>query len=231
MSYSTTNIFCIISNVASGHELYIKHILDDRHFSKSLKLTRLIYNTTKPINKSDPEYKINCYKYYTNEDYKAIPEDDFIECRSYYTLPYNDIVYFTLKQDIENKDNLIVIVSPYQYENYKRWAAMENFKDKVHYNIFAILIHCSLKNRFINKISSTKDYDDETLLEFSRRILQDNSEFNNVKSRLPEFDDPMHCNNVCYIDSDNPTDENFKTNLSQIKGFIADKIKNDEFRN
>lgn len=227
MSCSITNIFCIIANVGSGHEMYIKHILDDRHFSKSLKLTRLIYNTTKPIDKKDEDYKLNKYKHYSTKEYEEIPKSELIDYRSYYTIPYNDIVYFTFRKDIENKDNLIAIVSPYQYENYKRWAAIENFKEKTQYHIYAIMVHCSLRNRFYNKVVSSNKYDDDTFLEFCRRVLQDNAEFNNVKTRMPEFDDPMSCDNVCYIDNDDHGDECFKANLAQIKGFIADKIKSD----
>ena len=110
---SMTNIFCFVGYIEAGQVSFMKLLFEDKKFIKKNNLVRLIYGTTKP-NIIEPE------KYYniSNEDFKAIPQLDLIEYRSYYMLNFkNDIYYFTKKSDIlNNKDkNLICIASPYQY--------------------------------------------------------------------------------------------------------------------
>ena len=225
MNFSTTNIFCIIANTGSDQELYLNYILNDKSFTRHTRMARLVYNTTKPQNKEDIESE-GKYHSYSIDEYEKMDKDSVIEFRSYYTIPYGTIYYFTLKDDLENKENLICIASPYQYESYKRWVAIENMKTPNKYSLYAILVHCSLKNRFKNKIESIKDSEsDLSILEFCRRVLEDNAEFNNAKPRIPELNDPMNCNNVCYITNDKSRENDFKENISTIKGFILDKVK------
>lgn len=226
MNTTTTNIFCIIANAGSDQELYLKYILNDRVFIKHSKLSRLIYNTTKPENNEEDKGH-NKYKYYTTEQYNTIDSDNVVESRSYYTLLYDTVYYFTLNSDIENKNNLICIASPYQYENYKRWISIENMKSPDRYHIYAILIHCPLKDRVQNKLNSSNADNEKEIVEFCRRVLQDNAEFNDAKARIPELNDPMNCDNVCYINNDRSIENDFKINISQIKGFILDKVKID----
>lgn len=227
MNFSTTNIFCIIANTGSDQELYLNYILNDKSFTKHARIARLVYNTTKPKNTYDSqEQQENKYHYYSIDEYDNMDKDKIIEFRSYYTIPYDTVYYFTLKEDVENKDNLICITSPYQYENYKRWIAMENMKTPGRYEIFAILIHCTLKNRLQYKLDSIKGEEgDISILEFCRRVLEDNAEFNNARNRIPELKDPMNCTNTCYITNDKSRENDFKTNISLIKGFILDKVK------
>lgn len=227
MNSSTTNIFCIIANIGSDQEVYLNHILNDRSFTKHTRIARLVYNTTRPRDNREEQENETKYNYFTIEEYEDIDKDEIIDFRSYYTLPYDTVYYFTLKDNISNKENLICIASPYQYENYRRWVYMENIKNPNSYNLFAILIHCSLKNRILNKINNLKDSEsDIDILEFCRRILEDNAEFDNAKSRLPELNDPMNCNNTCYILNDINKENDFKQNIEIIKGFILDKVSN-----
>lgn len=226
MNYITTNIFCIIANTGSDQELYLNHILSDKSFTKHTNLSRLIYNTTKPKNNYEDQDTSSKYHYYSIDQYDKMSKDKEIEFRSYYTIPYGTIYYFTLKDDIEGKENLLCIASPYQYESYRRWISMENMRYPGKYNLYAILVHCTLKNRFKNKIDSMKDSEsDISILEFCRRVLEDNAEFNDAKSRIPELNDPMNCNNVCYITNDKNKENDFINNISLIKGFILDKVK------
>lgn len=226
MNYSTTNIFCIIANTGSDQELYLNHILEDKSFSRSVNLERLIYNTTKPSKNLEDEVHGAKYHYYSIDEYDNMSKDNVIEFRSYYTIPYDTIYYFTMKSDVENHKNLLCIASPYQYESYRRWISMENMRYPGKYNLYAILVHCTLKNRFKNKIDSMKDSEsDISILEFCRRVLEDNAEFNDAKSRIPELNDPMNCNNVCYITNDKSKENDFKNNISLIKEFILDKVK------
>lgn len=226
MNYVTTNIFCIIANTGSDQELYLNHILNDKSFIRHTSLTRLVYNTTKPKNNKEDGLNKSKYHYYSIDEYDKMSRDNIIEFRSYYTIPYDTIYYFTLRNDIEDKENLLCITSPYQYESYKRWIAMENIRTPGRYNLYAILVHCTLKDRFKNKIESMTDSEDDiSILEFCRRVLEDNAEFNDAKSRIPELNDPMNCNNVCYITNDKSKENDFKNNISIIKGFILDKVK------
>lgn len=227
MNNITINIFCIIANTGSDQELYLKDILSDKYFVKHSNLSRLIYNTTKP--KDSTKSFLEKYNYLSFDEFNNIPQDSIIDSRSYYTIPYDIVYYFTLDKDIStSKKNLICIASPYQYENYKRWISIENIKNPNSYNIYAILIHCNLHDRFINKISVHEPEDDIDLLEFCRRILQDNAEFKDAQSRIPELNDPMNCTNVCYVNNNKSIDNDFKINISQIKGFILDKVKNNQ---
>lgn len=229
MDYSSTNIFCIIANAGSDQELYLKSILSDKYFMRLTKLSRLLYNTTKPKDNIEDK-KLNKYTYSTEEYFKSLTEDDILESRSYYTITYHTVYYFTLKKNIENaKSNLICIASPYQYENYKRWISVENMKQPNRYQLHAILIHCQLKDRFNNKLSRLYSDEDIELLEFCRRILQDDAEFKDTQDRIPELNDPMNCDNVCYINSDKLIENDFNANLSQIKAFILDKIESNQF--
>ena len=223
MKTNITNIFCIISNIGSNQEMYLDKIFSDKWFINKTNLNRLIYNTTKP--KYNIEDKTNSrYNYFSEEEYNKIEYNDILEYRSYDTIPYDTVYYFTLVKDIQNKNNLICITSSYQYENYKRWIAMQNIRE-FKYNLFAILIHSCMKCRFTNKINSLySENEDMELLEFSRRILQDNYEFNDAKTRLPELNDTMNCSNACYIDDDNKSEESIENNISELKRFILDKV-------
>ena len=224
MTYKTTNIFCIIASTGSEQELYLNHILSDNQFIKSTKLSRLIYNTTKPKDKYTPSFEK--YNYVTLDQYKEIPSSLIIDFRSYYTIPYDTVYYFTLTKDIEDKDNLICITCPYQYENYKRWISLENLKNPEHdkYRIYAIFINSKLKDRINNRLSKSEMNEDINLLEFCRRVLQDHAEFKDAQVRIPELNDPLDCDNVCYINSKS-TNSDFKKNIEQIKEFILDKVK------
>ena len=224
MRQKRINIFCIIANVGSEQEQYLKYILDDSKFVKEANLERLVYNTTKPVRKEDAGE----YKYYSVSDYNKIPKENIIDDRSYYTIIHGEVYYFTLDTDIKSSEsNLICIASPYQYENYKRFVSISNIKNPGSYNLSAILIHCSTKNRIINKIMFDNDNDDDKeILELCRRMLQDNAEFEDVKQRIPEFRDTLSCNNTCFINSDDCSDYVFNANIRNIKGFILQTINN-----
>ncbi len=223
MGQRRINIFCIIASVGSEQEQYLKYILSDSKFVKEANLDKLIYNTTKPVD----NYDINEYKYYSTFEYNKIPKENIIDDRSYYTIIYGEVYYFTLRSDIENSNtNLICIASPYQYENYKRFVSIENIKNPDSYTISAILIHCSTKNRISNKILYDNHIDDKEILEVCRRVLQDNSEFEDVKQRVPEFKDTLSCNNTCYVNGDDIEECTFNANILNIKGFILHVIKN-----
>lgn len=227
----TINIFCIIANIGSDQDLYIESILNDKIFCNSNRLSRLTYNTTKPANNIEDRMFVDKYKYFTIEDYKNLPSSDILEYRSYYTIPYHDVYYFTLKEDITKKRknyNLICIASPFQYESYRTWVSLENMKEPNKYSLHAIFIHCNSKNRMTKMIKNTTDScNDITIMEICRRFLQDNAEFNDTKNRIPELDDPLSCNNTCYIDNDDFAEYSNSVNISKIKSYIANKVKND----
>ncbi len=224
MRQKRINIFCIIANVGSEQEQYLKYILTDSKFVKEANLKRLIYNTTKPVDINYPDE----YRFYSVDNYNKIPKENIIDDRSYYTIIHGEVYYFTLRSDIENSDaNLICIASPYQYENYKRFVSISNIKSPGLYTISAILIYCSTKNRISNKIFYDTIDGDKEILEICRRVLQDNAEFEDVKQRIPEFKDSLSCNNTCCINSDNCTDIIFDANILKIKEFILQTIKND----
>ena len=67
--------------------------------------------------------------------------------------------------------------------------------------------------------------EDINLLEFCRRVLQDHAEFKDAQVRIPELNDPLNCDNVCYLNNKSSSTD-FKKNIEQIKGFILDKVKN-----
>ena len=214
-----TNIFCFVGYIEAGQVSLMKLLFEDKKFIKKNNLVRLIYGTTKP-NIIEPE------KYYniSNEDFKAIPQLDLIEYRSYYMLNFkNDIYYFTKKSDIlNNKDkNLICIASPYQYESYKSWIATENIKVPNSYSLNCILVTKKMKDRLIDIISKS-DSDDE-IQEICRRTIQEKVEFDEVKKKIPEFFSPLICENTCVIDNDSITQEESIEKIKEFISFIIDK--------
>ena len=223
MCQKRINIFCIIANVGSDQEQYLKYILSDHKFVKKTRLELLVYNTTKQTN-DDDSYK---YNYYSLFDYNKIPKENIIDDRSYYTITDGEVYYFTLRSDIESKNsNLICIASPYQYENYKRFISIANMMNPGSYSLSAILIHCPIKDRISNKLFGENNSEDD-ILELCRRVLQDNAEFEDVKNRIPEFKDSISCKNTCYINTEDPSDYIFNANILNIKGFILHTIEND----
>lgn len=223
MDKKKTNIFCIIANIGSDQEQYIRNILSDILFIKATNLSRLIYNTTKPADLSEKKNKK--YNHYSVSEYDKIPKEEIIEERSYYNVIYKDVFYFTKVSDIENKGNIIAIVSPFQYENYKRWVSNENIRTPDKYGLYAIIINRNHKVSIIHALDEIDGNDEVQILELCRRVMGESFEFNNVSERLPEFKDPLNCSNVCYINYNKNTDEVFKSNLSSMKKFIQQKIK------
>ena len=118
------NIFCILGKTGSGKTTFLNDIINDKKFMNNNKLELLVYGTTR--NKRENEVDEVDYHFHTQEEYDRIEDDELIESRSYYTI--NDgIVYYFTKTDYFNSDkNIICVVSPYQYENYRSWCAKEN---------------------------------------------------------------------------------------------------------
>ena len=215
-----TNIFCIIGPMEAGHLAYIDDIFNDKKFAKDNNLVKLIYGNTKP-GVSEPD------KYYnmTKEQYEAIPGSDIIEFRSYYMLNYkDDIYYFTRKTDITDKKgkNLICNCSPYQYESYKAWIATENIKAPNSYALYCIFIYSSMRSRVIAMVNKAETDDD--IQEICRRVIQEKVEFDQTQKKIPEFFDPMSCENTCTIINDDL--QYYADNLQKIKEFISFTIDN-----
>lgn len=218
---NTVNIFCIVANYSENNKLYLDSLLEDKKFTSKTKLEKLIYSTTRPKFKNEDDKD---FHFKTEEEYLGIPEIDIIEFRSYYTLDNGIAYYFTEVNDIAGKNcNLICHASPFQYESLRRWISTQNILSPNSYTLNLININVSLRTILHTKAEET-DTPNIEILEFCRRVIEENAEYTKVSERIPELMEPTLCSNVCYIDSNNVTESDFNANLEKIKSFILKVI-------
>ena len=216
----TINIFCIMGKIKSGKEFYLSKILSDKKFVEKSNLKLLIYGTTRKNGTNK-----NRYTYISEKEFNKINPTDIIESRSYFTIPEGNVYYFTSINHINIDKNNICIVSPYQYENYKKWTTIENLKCPGKYSLHLILIDADINIRMSRAIKNIQD--EEEMCELARRIIQDKNEFDDVKIRIPQLLHPTFFKDLCYINNN----ENYYTNLdiinniTKIKNYILDNSK------
>ena len=210
------NIFCILAKTGGGKAEYIKKLLEDKKFTHAANLSLLVYGTTRT--RRNHEIDGRDYYYYTEEEYDKIPDEDLIEYRSYYTLNDGTVFYFTKTNHIKSKNtNLICVASPYQYEHYRNWIALENLKNSdVQYSLYMIILDTDLKIRINRSLKRSRN--DNDIYELCRRVIQEKGEFGDVEKRIPELLDPMISTNVCYINYN--SEAGFLANIEKIKNFI-----------
>lgn len=214
----TINIFCVIAKTGSQKSIYVNDIIRDRNFMKKCNLTPMVYGTTRKMRANETD-GID-YFFHTKEQYEKIQDDDLIESRSYYTLQDGLIYYFTKNEYIERiKTNMICVISPYQYENYKMWCARENIKSPNKYKLFVIFVDASIKKR-INRIMGLSQGDETIIYEMCRRLIQEKNEFDDVSKRITEISDPKSANNVCYIDNNSANTLDIAYNIEKVRGFL-----------
>lgn len=217
-------IFCIISKIKSGKDSYLRGVFRDTEFCKKFNLKPFKYGTTRRFHMDSSEQD---YYTITEEDVNAIPQDDLLEIRSYYTITEGIVHYFTQYDDMVGKTgNYLCISSPYQYEQYKEWMQIENIKaGKEKYRLFMIYIDSSIHSR-LQRIQY-ENYTEENLCEVCRRIIQDRNDFTNAAKTLSELSDYKHHEKVCYIKNEYEygIDFDYSENLFTIKRFLMDHCK------
>lgn len=217
----TVNIFCILAKTGGGKTEYINRLMKDKRFFKQNNLSLLVYGTTR--SKRNGEKEGIDYFYHTKEEYEKITDDELIESRSYYTLNDGEVYYFTKTDYFNTGSNIICIVSPYQYENYRNWCDKENIKGHKKYNINMIIIDTDIRIRIPRIIKRSKT--DNDIYEMCRRIIQEKNEFGDVGKRIPELIDPMLSNNVCLINNNMSEESKIQENVVKIKEFIRRTVK------
>ena len=213
------NIFCILAKTGAGKSFYYNKLIEDKQFMEKNNISTLVYGTTRKPRKDEIDGVD--YYFYSREDYKKIPYDDLIEQRTYYTVNDGKITYFTKKEFFDNKDNVICITSPYQYDSYKNWCLKQNIiQTDVKYCLYLIYIDTNIKirlKRLVDRGSTEND-----IYEACRRCIEEKSEFENVSKHVPEINDPKSLDNhTIYINNDSDKNEDIEENLSNIKSFIA----------
>lgn len=217
------NIFCILAKTGAGKSFYYNKLIEDKQFMEKNNISALVYGTTRKPR--DGEIDGVDYYFYSREEYKKIPYEDLVEQRTYYTINDGKISYFTKKEFFDDKDNIICIVSPYQYDSYKNWCLKQNIiQTDVKYCLYLIYIDTNIKirlKRLVDRGSTEND-----IYEACRRCLEEKSEFENVSKHVPEINDPKSLDNhTIYINNDSDKNEDIAKNLSDIKSFIAVYIK------
>ena len=212
-----TNIFCIVGRSGAGKSYYYNSITLDSKFMKKAKLEPLVYGTTRPPRSGEKD-GID-YNFMSVEDYNKINKNKLIEFRSYNRID-GTVYYFTLTDYIASKSqNLICTASLFQYESYRNWVNIENIKNPNSYKLYLIILDANVKNRLF-RIVERRCKNDADIYEACRRIVEENAEFSQVSSRVPELIDPMSYNTVVYINTDNISNDNNLYNLNKIKDFI-----------
>lgn len=157
-------IFCIVGESGSGKSTYLDLILNHKH-DKIIKELKYCTTRTKRYREEDSYY------FMTNEEYNKIKPADIIECRTYQK--YDELVrYFTLKENLEvpDCDALICAASVDQVLSYVKYLD----------NVYIIDIKVNLKER-LNRLLDRANNDTE-ILEICRRTLQEQEEYDKLKS-------------------------------------------------
>lgn len=216
------NIFCFIAKTGSGKTKYINSILEDKKFMEENNLSLLVYGTTR--SKREKEVDGIDYYFHSNEEFKNIPKENLVEFRSYYTLNDGEIFYFTKSEYFNKEDkNIICVVSPYQYESYKKWVLEQNLNSKItdsgyEYNLKPILINTDLKIRINRLMDRAKK--DEDIYEMCRRVMQEKMEFESVEQHNIELVATFDFKTNCIIDNNSSKPRDIKKNINKIKEFI-----------
>ena len=72
---------------------------------------------------------------------------------------------------------------------------------------------------------SRANSNESNIYEFCRRVLEEKNEFDDVKRRIAELDNPKEHPNVCYIDNSNEGETYIEYNLEKIVSFIYKNVK------
>ena len=219
---NTINIFCIVANNNSADRYYITELLNDKKFVSRAKLERVVCSTTRPMLPRESETD---FHFVTMEEYENMPDKDIIEFRSYYSLKFGTVYYFTERSQFVGKNhNLICHASPFQYEAYRRWISTENILKPDSYSVNLISINTKLRKVMMDKVQG--ETSEDNIMEFCRMIIQEDTEYSQAAKRIPELMEPTLCNNVCYIDNNFVTEDDLEANLDKIMAFILKVLNN-----
>lgn len=218
---SVTNIFCLLGKPGSGRLSILNFILNDTNFCDKYKLERLVYGTTRPIRPGDIDGET--YHFMTSEQYKDIPQEDFIESRSY-DIIYNDDIhyYFTLRNYIQFGKNYIAKVSTVQYSEYKKWALLTQLKNSLlQVNIYPILVNAPIFEREKRIMLQASTEDD--VYNMCSKFITEKYEFKLAINENPELIDAYN-NDSCILDNSKSGRQNIVLLKDQLENFIGTKI-------
>lgn len=216
----TTHIFCMVGKVKSGKTVYYRGIMNDTNFITKFNISPISCKTTQTSTKGLSD--ILTVELYTEEEFSMMKSENLIESRTYYVIPDGFVHFFTETSQLQTKNNILCIASPYQYESYKIWCAQENIKHPNRYKIHLIFIEADAYTRA--KRAASFIHSDDDLAEFGRRILQDRNEFNVATKTIPELIDPL-LSNVCIVQHKSDAKDYISKNLTKIKRYIRDNLK------
>lgn len=216
-----TNIFCLLGKPGSGRLSILNSVLNDTEFCNKYKLERLVYGTTRPIRPGDIDGET--YHFMNEIQYKDIPQEDFIESRSY-DVVYNDDIhyYFTLKNYIQFGKNYIAKVSTIQYSEYKKWALLAQLKNNLlQINIYPILINAPIFEREKRMMLQSSTEDD--VYSMCSKFITEKYEFKVAIEENPELIDTYN-NDSCILDNSKSGRLNITVLKHQLENFISTKI-------
>lgn len=226
---NNVNIFCLLARSGGGKSTIYNEILEDSFFCFHNDISPMIYGTTRKPR--DGERDGVEYYFHTMEEFNNIPPDDLIEFRSYYKWDEKEVKYFTKKEYLEGKTNIICTCSPYQFIYYFNWCNKENAKNGDNkYRVYCIEISCNARERLLRTIERVPENEnDDAIYEICRRILDEILEFNGAMKKLPfsnnnNLIDKDYTNYILKIDNSSRDRNDFVDQINKVKYFISSHI-------
>ncbi len=180
-----SKIFCLVGKSGSGKDTLFSKIIDN----SQKKLVPIIPHTTRP--KRSNEIDGLTYHFVSDEQLKAyVNENKIIEKREYNTIK-GIWTYFTLKFDLDEKQDYIMITT---------LAGAKAMQE--HYGTNAtniVYLHINDHDRLLRCIEREKNQANPNYAEICRRFLADQEDFS--EENLSEF------KNVHRIDTAKPIEE------------------------